>query len=200
MNLHAQSVTWSRSMWAAPRLPADRRRQSTRDAVKSIGFPGGPVVRPVAAGGLAKPMRIVGMIAFGQTLLFIVFFLFICARAGAATQAKVGFDTELKLSTYITENERDPFGAQSAKSASGVAKSAALSVLKLQGILYQASNPAAMINDRLVVLNKPALLPTEQGELEVKAVEITRETVVLEIGKQKVELRLGGEDREKVVN
>lgn len=200
MNSHMQSMTWSRTIWAGARSTADRRRQSPGDTVGFGDVQSDVVERRSAAGGLATPLRVVGMLAFGQTFLFIVLLLFVCVRAGAATQSKAGFDMELKLSTYKTENERDPFGVQGPRAASGAVKSAAPGVLKLQGILYQATNPGAMINNRLVVLNKSTLLPTSQGEVEVKAVEITREAVVLEIGKQKVELRLGGEDREKVVD
>jgi ribosomal protein L16/L10AE len=40
-------------------------------------------------------------------------------------------------------------------------------------------------------------MQTGQGEVEVKAVTITRDLVVLEVGGQKTELRLGGTDRDK---
>jgi hypothetical protein len=35
-------------------------------------------------------------------------------------------------------------------------------------------------------------MQTAQGEMEVKALKITRELVVLQVGGQKMELRLGG--------
>jgi hypothetical protein len=43
-----------------------------------------------------------------------------------------------------------------------------------------------------VELNKTAKVHTAQGEVEVKAVEITHDLVVLDVGGQKIELRLGG--------
>jgi ribosomal protein L16/L10AE len=65
------------------------------------------------------------------------------------------------------------------------------------GILYNAASPSALVNNQLVELNKPARMQTGQGEVEVKAVTITRDLVVLEVGGQKMELRLGGTDRDK---
>ena len=65
------------------------------------------------------------------------------------------------------------------------------------GILYTATSPAALINDQLVELNKPVRVRTAQGETEIKALVITREMVQLEVGGQKVELRLGGSERDK---
>jgi ribosomal protein L16/L10AE len=53
------------------------------------------------------------------------------------------------------------------------------------------------VNNQLVELNKPARVQIGQGEVEVKAVTITRDLVVLEVGGQKMELRLGGTDRDK---
>ncbi len=64
--------------------------------------------------------------------------------------------------------------------------------LKLQGILYNAAKSSALVNDQLVELNKTAKVHTQQGDVEVKALQITRELVLLDVGGQKVELRLGG--------
>jgi hypothetical protein len=58
--------------------------------------------------------------------------------------------------------------------------------------LYNKVNPSALVNDQLVELNKTAKVHTAQGEVEVKAVEITHDLVVLDVGGQKIELRLGG--------
>ena len=67
--------------------------------------------------------------------------------------------------------------------------------LKLQGIMYDAVRPAALVNDKLVELKKPIVLRTERGDVEVKALEITREIVLLDVGGQKLELRLGAANR-----
>jgi hypothetical protein len=64
--------------------------------------------------------------------------------------------------------------------------------LKLTGILYDAVHPAALVNDQLLELNRPVKVHTVQGEVEIRALKITRELVVLQVGGQKMELRLGG--------
>jgi len=54
------------------------------------------------------------------------------------------------------------------------------------------------VNNQLLELNKPVGVQTERGEFEVKALRITREVVLLDIGGQKAELRLSGGDRDKI--
>jgi len=145
-------------------------------------------------------MRIVGVLAFCQTIFFLVLFLFICARAGAATENPSPPSVKLTLSTYTTKTVRDPFGSEVPNSG-GPTTAGVHPVgpdnFKLMGILYSAASPAALINNQLVELNKPVRVQTAQGEAEVKALVITREMVQLEVGGQKVELRLGGIEREK---
>jgi hypothetical protein len=96
---------------------------------------------------------------------------------------------------------RDPFGAEvpgtSGTTAGGTNRTAGVEGFKLMGILYNAASPSALVNNQLVELNKTVRMQTGQGEVEVKAVTITRDLVVLEVGGQKVELRLGGTDRDK---
>ncbi len=150
------------------------------------------VCRRTASGSLSTPLRIVGILAFCQTLVFIVLFLFICARVGAATGGKPTSTLELSLSAYTPQSERDPFGSEVPKSTGATQQLVAPDSLKLHGILYSAANPSALINDQLVELNKTARVHTAQGDVEAKALKITRELVVLEVGGQKVELRLGG--------
>jgi hypothetical protein len=106
----------------------------------------------------------------------------------------------LTLSTYTTTTIRDPFGAEvptSAGTATAGTRVVRPESLKLMGILYSVSSPAALINDQLVELNKPVKVQTAQGEAEIKAVVITREMIQLVVGGQKVELRLGGNERDK---
>ena len=52
------------------------------------------------------------MLAFCQAIFFLVLFLFLCARVGAATEGKSGHGLELVPSTYTAQNTRDRFGAQ----------------------------------------------------------------------------------------
>jgi len=60
----------------------------------------------------------------------------------------------------------------------------------LEGILYESANPSAIVNGRLLTLDKSVTLPAGNGEVKVRAVEITREHVVVEASGQKIELRL----------
>ena len=156
--------------------------------------------RQRASGSLSTPMRIVGILAFCQTIFFFVLFLFICARAGAATGSNSAPHLGLSLSTYTTKTPRDPFGSEvptpTDPTVVGAAHPVGAENLKLMGILYSAASPAALVNNQLVELNKPVKIQTAQGEAEVKAVVITREMVRLEVGGQKVELRLGGGERD----
>jgi hypothetical protein len=140
-------------------------------------------------------------LALCQAFLFLGLFLFICAWAGADTGSKRSFNLELSRSVYAPEAARDPFGSGAAKSVTALnaerIRAAVPSVLKLNGILYHAVHPAAIVNDQLVELNKSVAVRTEQGEVEIKALQITREVVLVEVGGQKVELRLGGGERDK---
>jgi hypothetical protein len=96
----------------------------------------------------------------------------------------------------VTQNSRDPFGAQLPGSTDTNRAATVASVdagtLKLMGILYDAVHPAALVNDQLLELNQPVKMRTVQGEVDVKALKITRELVVLQVGGEKMELRLGG--------
>ncbi len=152
--------------------------------------------RPSSRDDLSAAMRMVGVLAFCQAIVFLVVFLFLCARVGAATESKSGHSLELIPSTYATQNARDPFGAQVAGSTdtngAGMVTSVNAGTLKLMGILYDAAHPSALVNDQLLELNRPVKMQTAQGEMEVKALKITRELVVLQVGGQKMELRLGG--------
>ena len=111
------------------------------------------------------------------------------------------FNPELSRSAYAPEALRDPFASggvkRSGASASDRIQAAVPAMLKLKGILYHAVHPAAIVNGQLAELNKSVTVQTEQGEVEIKALEITREAVLLEVGGQKVELRLGDGEREK---
>jgi hypothetical protein len=96
-------------------------------------------------------------------------------------------------STYSVTKKRDPFvsfkqslgASPSTKQVSGTQF-----VFRLDGILYQANDPAASINGTLVRLNRPVTIRTDTGEARVKAVEITREKVVLDVNGQNVELKI----------
>jgi len=107
----------------------------------------------------------------------------------AATVASKEFKPELRLSSYNPTKTRDPFGGTKT-ATTGSSQSAAASMFQLEGILYDAQNPVAVINGRMVSLRKPVQVPVGMSEVEVNAVEITRQKVVLEVNGQRVELRL----------
>ena len=152
--------------------------------------------RPSSNEGLSGPLTVVGVLAFCQAIFFLVLFLFLCARVGAATETKPGQSLELVLSTFTTQNTRDLFGSQSAGStdtnSAATVTSVGADTLKLSGILYDAQHPSALVNDQLLELNHQVKIRTAQGEVEVTALKITRELVVLQVGDQTMELRLGG--------
>lgn len=185
-------MTAPHTAWLTEDCTVDQRRE-----VPTGTF--GAVQAGSVTNSLAGPLRVVGILAFCQMIFFAVLFLFLCAHAGAATPSQPNFKPELKLSSYSPEKARDPFGGETAKSSGGSATTEGTVGLKLQGILYQATNPSAIINGQLVLVNKPTMVRMGPGEVEVKAVEITRNAVVLEVGGQKIELKLGGAASEKVL-
>jgi hypothetical protein len=193
-----QPVIWTDRAWLRAGVSIAERHEAGRDAT-AVGIEDEAMIcRRTDRGSLSASLRIVGILAFCQALVFVVLFLFLCARAGAATEAKPKSDLELSPSVYQPQNARDPFGSETPKAGDGTAIAARLAgrdALKLQGILYNKANPSALVNDQLVELNKTAKVHTDQGEVEVKALEITRELVLLDVGGQKIELRLGGSDR-----
>ncbi len=160
------------------------------------------VRRPVAVAdcaervdGLPSALRWAGLLAVGQIALFVVIFLFLCAVGYAKPPAN---PLELHASEYAPSVPRDPFGNQPVAEPTAGAAPIAVAVpveLQLKGILYHATRPAALVNDKVVELNKPVTVKTAHGDLQVRALEITREIVLLEVGGQKLELRLGAANR-----
>lgn len=109
-------------------------------------------------------------------------------RAAPATEA-TGFDPTLRLSVYQPTVTRDPFLPARAAATKSVA-SADQSEFQLQGLLWDNTNPAVIVNNEMLVLNRPKKVLTSRGQVEVTAVEITRQRVVLEAGGTKIELPL----------
>ena len=201
MKLHAPPAIWTHRAWLDDGVVIEENRPATRDTSAAKAESELVVYQQAGSGSLSTSMRIVGILAFCQAIFFLALFLFLCARAGAAPESKAELRLALTPSTYTTETVRDPFGAEisrtSGTAAAGSTRTAGVEGFKLMGILYNAASPSALVNNQLVELNKPTRMQTGQGEVEVKAVTITRDLVVLEVGGQKMELRLGGTDRDK---
>jgi len=147
---------------------------------------------------VSTAVRITGVLAFGQSLLFLALWLLLCASAGAAPPAKkVEFNPVLQLSKFEPAKTRNPFAkADDAgvtnKTAAGVPL--VMPALQLDGILYEAGNPSASVNGQLLTLNKIVHLDPQGANIPVKAVAITRRQVTLEVNGQKVELKLNSEE------
>jgi len=202
MKSQAQLAAWAHRAWAAVAVSVDEHRSVARAASGAYVRSDTLVDQQSTNSDFSRSASAVRILAICQALLFLAVFLFICARAGAITETSRSFKPELGRSVYSPQASRDPFGSEAAKSVEGHdggrVQVAGLSVLKLSGILYDPVHPAAIVNNQLLELNKPVGVQTERGEFEVKALRITREVVLLDIGGQKVELRLSGGDRDKI--
>jgi hypothetical protein len=111
----------------------------------------------------------------------------------AAPEASKDFQPELRFSTYQPTKLRDPFGGTRATAGSSGPVSSGPAAFQLQGILYDTKNPMAIVNNQPVALNKLVKVPVGGSEIEVKAVELTREKVVLEVGGKRLELWLSND-------
>jgi hypothetical protein len=198
MKSYPQQVTWAHRVWSTSPISANEssfvRRVVSAPAHESDGY------RRLTNNNQLGALGLVRILAFCQALLFLTLFLLICTWAGAATESKRVFNPEISKSVYSPVSVRDPFGSGGAKSVSASdgerTRVVGPSLLKLKGILYHTVHPSAIVNDQLVELNKSVMVQTEQGPVEIKALQMTREVVLLEVGGQKVELRLGGGEHE----
>jgi hypothetical protein len=199
MKWPAQSVTWTHRAWSDAGDSVERTCLTGKETSTAQVECGLVASRRAAGYDLATSLRVVGVLAFCQMAFFLALLLFICARAGAATTSNSTSKLELILSTYATQTQRDPFGSEIPKSGTpltaGTTLNAGADTFKLMGILYDAVKPSALVNNEIVELNKPVKVETGQGTVEIKALSITRDTVVLDVQGQKMELRLGGDDR-----
>ena len=107
----------------------------------------------------------------------------------------VEFNPQLIHSAYKPGVLRDPFlkpGLTAGSSASRLATTSH-GTFRLQAILWSPTDPSADVNGAWLSSNKSVILNTASGNVEVKAVEIGRDRVVLEIAGQRVELKLNPE-------
>ena len=199
MKLHTPAGTWADHDWSA----ADNSARGRARVGRGNWEPSDdcdPAVRSNRAGSdVASRLRIVGVLAFCQIVVFALLLLFICACAGAATKNTANAKLELIPSTYAPQNDRDPFGGHALKSTNTASDAVNVTDtdFRLMGILYDPVKPVALVNNGVVELNKPVKLSTGQGIVEVTAVAIRRDAVVLSVSGQKLELRLGGKDPDR---
>lgn len=168
---------------------------------------------PVPRSGLtfSGPVRAVVILAFCQSLVFLVLWLVVCASAGASTVDDQPVGSEMRKSTYAPTRTRDPFvvpvpvvqekpvaaRVEPADTSDKPAEQPSAPVVNLvpvnfnlQGTLYQAGNPIALVNGAMLALNKSAMIMAGNHRLEVTPVEITRERVKLRAGDRTVELQM----------
>jgi hypothetical protein len=199
MKWTGQSATWGHRAWSDSGDAVDGKCLTDRKASTAPVRFAPAAARQAAGRDLSASLRIVGILAFCQMAFFVALLLFLCARAGAATTSNSTSRLELLPSTYATQTQRDPFGSEVAKSATPTTTGTILqsnnTAFKLMGILYDPVRPTALVNNEIVELNKPVKVESGQGTVEIKALSITRDAVVLDVRGQKVELRLGGDDR-----
>lgn len=149
-----------------------------------------PLERAASRHSLSRAVRLVGLMAIAQSLVILAIWLLVCANAGAAPAKKAGFNPDLQLSTFEPVKSRDPFTKVGVSSPEAKALPGVAIALQLEGILYESSNPSAIVNGQLLTLDKSVNLPAGNGEVKVRAVEITRDHVVVEAGGQRIDLRL----------
>jgi len=95
----------------------------------------------------------------------------------------------LNLSVYQPVAARDPFLKPGANVALVSMQTADPTVLHLDGLLGSTNDLTAIVNGWAISLNKPVVLETAGGRLQIKAVKISFEGVILEVGGKRVELK-----------
>ena len=95
MKSHTDSVPWTYRAGSNADVAIDThttvRRQHQAQPIHSWSFD----CRPPSSASLSTPLTWVGVLAFCQVIIFLALFLFICARAGAATENKSAHGPEL---------------------------------------------------------------------------------------------------------
>ena len=98
------------------------------------------------------------------------------------------FQPQLVFSVYQPTAPRDPFLKPGTVLSSSGLKTADATLFHFDGFLGSTNNPTVIINGIALNLNKPVLLETERGSIQVKAVKITLKGVTLEVAGKLVEV------------
>lgn len=107
-----------------------------------------------------------------------------------------GFKPEMRLSTYETKQQRDPFYRPGQRTntvipdKTGPTFVVPPSAFHLQAILYERRSPSALINNTQVEKGKTVTFLIGGTAVPAKAVEITPDRVILDVQGQKIELQL----------
>ena len=113
--------------------------------------------------------------------------------AGTGTPAALptsDFAPRLNNSVYQPTSIRDPFLAAGTSVAPvGTKPAAEPTTFHLDGFLGSSNRLAAIVNGWVLSLNKPMVVETANGKLEIKAVQITFAGVILEVGGKRIELK-----------
>jgi len=118
------------------------------------------------------------------------FRLIFLAFAGNAVSEPVaqpngGFQPTNNVSVYQPVASRDPFTKPGANNL----KTSDSAMFHIDGVFGSTKKMTAIVNGSAISLNKPVFLETASGRTQVKAVKITFNEVVLEVGNQRVELK-----------
>jgi len=121
--------------------------------------------------------------------------LAVCSRGLAGTAVPVvltnsDFAPRLNSSTYQPTAVRDPFFNPGPSAVpTGPKAVAEPTTFHLDGFLGSTNHLTAIVNGWVLSLNKPLIIETDNGKIEIKAVKITFAGVTLEVGGKRIELK-----------
>jgi len=125
----------------------------------------------------------------------IAILLAVRSRGLAGTAAPVvltnsDFAPHLNRSTYQPTAVRDPFFNPGTSAVlTGPKAVAEPTTFHLDGFLGSTNHLTAIVNGWVLSLNKPLIIETDNGKIEIKAVKITFAGVTLEVGGKQIELK-----------
>ena len=111
------------------------------------------------------------------------------ATTAPAPPSNSDFQYNLNNSVYQPIVSRDPFLSRDENLALTGPKTVDTRTFHLDGFLGPANNLNAIVNGCVLSLNKPIVVKIATGHIQIKAVQITLEGVVLEVGGQHVKLK-----------
>jgi len=104
------------------------------------------------------------------------------------------FPPQLNRSVYQPVVARDPFRQPGASDGPTCRKTVDSSLFHIDGLFGSTKKMTAIVNGSALSLNTPVVLDSTSGRIQVKAVKITYDGVILEIGSQRVEVKRATEN------